>query len=327
MMKIWHANILFVCLCIPWLVRGQDSQFSQMETMPMLVNPATTGLFTNNDINLGAQYRNQWSSLSSSINTFALSFDMPMTDRWSLGGFLKNTDEIGIINTFNVVASGSYIITNPRNRYYVISAGLQIGMIYKRINTGKLTFDSQYDQNYFNTDLPSGENFIRQNTFIPDANLGFYYRNINQKILFNPYVGLSVFHIFYAKETFIDGSEGRLPLRYVGNAGTGINFNQDFNMEVNLYYQRQRDFNQWLVNVYAKYNIDRSEYQVIGGFGYRVGDAIIMHAGFKHGYNTFRFSYDFNISDLKTYTRNRGAIEFSILYVAGRKKGKITSRF
>lgn len=312
-----------------WFSAGyaQDSQFSQMETLPMLANPATTGVFTNNDINIGAQYRNQWSSLSSSINTFALSFDMPMTDRWSVGGYIKNTDEISIINSFNFVASGSYIITNPKNRDYILSTGLQLGFIYKRINTGNLTFDSQYDQNYFNIDLPSGENFIRQNTMIPDANLGFYYRNINRKNQFNPYGGLSVFHLFYANETFLDGSTGKLPLRYLIHAGTGINFNQLFEMEVNTFYQMQRDFTQLLINVYAKYNIDRSEYKIVGGIGWRYQDALIVHAGFKHGNNTFRFSYDFNISDLKSYTRNRGAIEFSVLYVAGRKRGNITSRF
>jgi len=64
---------------------------------------------------------------------------------------------------------------------------------------------------------------------------------------------------------------------------------------------------------------------IIAGIGYRHQDALIMHLGFKHGLNIFRFSYDFNTSSLKTYTRNRGALEFSLIYVAGSsKKKKVT---
>jgi len=115
---VWFAAI--------YVSKAQDAMFSQMETLPMLANPATTGVFTNNDINLGAQYRNQWSSLSSSINTFALTFDMPLTGRWAVGGILKNTDEIGLINSFNFLGSGSYLITDPKDASYLLSVGLPI---------------------------------------------------------------------------------------------------------------------------------------------------------------------------------------------------------
>jgi type IX secretion system PorP/SprF family membrane protein len=321
--------ILISILCwfaVNYNAIGQDAQFSQMETLPIMVNPATTGVFTNNDISLGAQYRNQWSSLSSSINTFALSFDMPLNDKWAVGGFIKNTDEIGIINSFNFMGSGSYIITDPKSKQYIISVGLQIGFIYKRINSGNLTYDEQYDENYFNTDLPTGENYVRQNTIMPDANIGFYYKNINRRHRARPYGGFSVFHVTYPKEQFLDGSEGRLPLRYLGNVGLEYSVNDQIELDLNGYYQMQRDFQQILINLYGDYRFEGSEYRILAGIGYRNKDAVIMHLGFKHGYNIFRFSYDFNISGLKEYTRNRGAIEFSVIYVAGKKQSKNLSR-
>lgn len=307
-------------------LKAQDAMFSQMETLPILANPATTGVFTNNDINLGAQYRNQWSSLSSSINTFALSFDMPLSGRWAVGGYIKNTDEIGIINSFNFMGSGSYLITDPKSKEYLLSVGLQMGFIYKRINSGNLTYDEQYDEDYFNTDLPTGENYVRQNTIMPDANIGFYYKNINRRHRARPYAGFSVFHVTYPKEQFLDGSEGRLPLRYLINGGLEFTVNDLVELEANAYYQMQRDFRQLLINAYVNYRFDRSQYRIFGGIGWRNKDAVILHMGFKHGYNIFRFSYDFNTSDLKEYTRNRGALEFSVIYVAGQKKGKNLTR-
>jgi type IX secretion system PorP/SprF family membrane protein len=305
---------------------AQDAQFSQMETLPILFNPAATGMYTNNDINFGVQYRNQWSSLSSSINSFALTFDMPINEKWAVGGYIKNTDEIGIINTFNFVGSGSYLITDPKSKAYLISVGMQLGFIYKRINGSNLTFDEQYDENYFNIDLPNGENFIRQNTIMPDVNIGFLYKNINRQNRFRPFAGFSVFHITNPKEQFLDGSEGRLPLRYLFNGGTEYSINELVELEVNAYYQMQRDFKDLLINLYGEYRFEGSQYRVLAGIGWRNKDAVILHLGFKHGYSIFRFSYDFNISGLKEYTRNRGAIEFSILYVAGQKRGKNLTR-
>ena len=125
-MKKLVLSLTIVLGCALSSIHAQDAQFSQLENLPLLTNPATTGLFTSNDINLGAVYRNQWSSLSSSINSFALSFDLPpIIERWGIGAYLKNTDEIGIINTFSFLASGSYIISNPsNNKDYINSAGL-----------------------------------------------------------------------------------------------------------------------------------------------------------------------------------------------------------
>lgn len=326
-MKKIIRSITIILLCASSTVHAQDSQFSQMENLTLLTNPATTGLFTHEDINLGAAYRNQWSSLSSSINSFALTFDMPLlNDRWGVGGYLKNTDEIGIINTFNFIASGSYLITDPvKNSDYLLSVGLQVGFIYKRINVDNMTFDQQYETGNFNPDLVSGENFIRQNTVMPDANIGFYYRHINKGVKFRPYGGFTVFHITYPKEQFLDGTVDHLPLRYLFELGASYDINEQVNIIPVVYYQRQREFQQFLVNVLGSYSFDKSPYKLIAGMGYRHEDAIIMHLGFRHGLNIFRFSYDFNISGLKTYTRNRGAIEFSLIYVAGSdKKKKVT---
>ena len=52
--------------------------------------------------------------------------------------------------------------------------------------------------------------------------------------------------------------------------------------------------------------------------------------GIKHGNNYYRFSYDVNVSPLRSYTRNNGAFEFSIVYlgtVSGRARRMTSSAF
>jgi type IX secretion system PorP/SprF family membrane protein len=246
-------------------------------------------------------------------------------NKWGVGGFIKNTDEIGIINTFNFIASGSYLITDPNNDKYLLSVGLQLGFIYKRINVNNMSFDQQYEAGNFNPDIASGENFIRQNTWMPDANIGFYYRMIDDTKKFKPYGGFSLFHITYPKEQFLDGTVDHLPIRYLFELGATYQINEEIDINPVVYYQRQREFQQILINLMGSYKFMDSEYKLLAGMGYRHKDAVIMHLGFQHGLNIFRFSYDFNISDLKTYTRNRGALEFSLIYVAGSaKKKKVT---
>ena len=326
MKKIVLTIAISLFSMMPFL-HAQDAQFSQMESLNVLFNPATTSMFTNEDINLGAAYRNQWSSLSSSINTFALTFEMPyFNERFGVGGFISNTDEIGIINSFNFMASGSYIISDPRNEKYYLSAGLQLGFINKRINTNNMSFDQQYEMGNFNPDLASGENFIRQNAWMPDVNIGFYYRNTDKEKKFHPYGGFAVSHITYPKEQFLDGTSDNLPLRYFFELGAEYKIDSKVRLNPVAYYQRQREFQQFVLNVLGKYEFTDSPYHLVAGLGYRHQDAVIMHLGFQHGLNIFRFSYDFNISDLNQYTRNRGALEFSLIYVAGSIKKKDIDR-
>ena len=71
-------------------------------------------------------------------------------------------------------------------------------------------------------------------------------------------------------------------------------------------------------------------YGVVGGASYRWNDAIIAQVGIKHGNNMYRFSYDVNVSPLRTYTNNNGAFEFSIVYygtISGRSRRMTSSAF
>ena len=70
---------------------AQDPHFTQYFASPLTLNPALTGL-TQGDLRLAANYRSQWSSVSSNpYVTGTISFDMA-----AMKGTLDNGDAVGI---------------------------------------------------------------------------------------------------------------------------------------------------------------------------------------------------------------------------------------
>src|SRR5690606_40184242 len=53
---------------------------------------------------------------------------------------------------------GAYNVSD-KSAKHTLSVGTTLGLIYKKLNQQELVWDAQYDDGYFNTDLPSGEFF------------------------------------------------------------------------------------------------------------------------------------------------------------------------
>ncbi|NBO56718.1 MAG: type IX secretion system membrane protein PorP/SprF, partial [Actinobacteria bacterium] len=82
-----------------WIVSvagwGQDLHFSQFMNSPLLTNPANAGFIPDGDYRLGANYRNQWSSVTAfPYKTMSVFGDMqvmpnPEGNGWiGLGGLI-----------------------------------------------------------------------------------------------------------------------------------------------------------------------------------------------------------------------------------------------
>lgn len=301
---------------------AQDAQLSQYESAPILFNPANTGMLKYTDLRISSLYRSQWSSLSTSFNTFAVSFDMAANDRFGFGAAFVNTDEANIITTTNFVLSGAYQITDPNQTKYMLTVGAQVGFLYKRINTNGLIFDSQFDGYNFDGDLPSRENFARTTRLMPDANLGFSYKSTDRTKKLNPYADFAVYHVTTPNESFVGDTKSKLPMRWMGGLGARIEASRQVLIDPSVIWMRQREAQQFLATALAHYEISGTPYHIIGGLGYRTSDAVIVHAGLRHNSNIFRISYDINTSGLSDYSKNRGALEFSVIYRPGRRSSR-----
>jgi type IX secretion system PorP/SprF family membrane protein len=192
-----------MALAVSISTQAQDAQVSQYDAAPIMFNPANTGMLKFTDMRIAALYRSQWSSLSTSFITFAMSFDMAASDRFGFGGVFVNTDEANVINTSNFLLSGAYQITDPNQTDYMITTGVQLGVLYKRININDLVFDSQFDGYNFDSDLPSFEQFDRTGRVMLDANIGVSYKSTDRRKKVNPFADAAVFHITSPNESFI----------------------------------------------------------------------------------------------------------------------------
>lgn len=317
--RILCLPALLLFLGISTKISGQDFQLSQWDAAPVAFSPAQTGMLKFTDLRVAALYRSQWSSLATSFNTFGLSFDMALNDRWGGGIVFLNQDAANIINTSNFLASAAYQITDPNNTKYMLSAGVQLGFLYKRLNTNEMIFDSQFDGFNFDNSLPTFEQFDRTARFMLDANLGMSYRSTDRTKKINPFADFAVFHVTTPNESFIGSQESKMPMRWMANAGARIEVTRGFVVDPSVIWMRQREAQQFMATAMAHYELSGTPYQLIGGLGYRTEDAIIIHAGLRHNANIFRISYDVNTSGLSAYSNNRGAIEFTAIYRPGRR--------
>ena len=313
---------LVMTIAIGQKVNAQDAQISQFDAAPVMFNPANTGMLKFTDMRMATLYRSQWSSLSTSFNTFALSFDMAANDRMGFGAVFVNTDEANIINTSNFLLSGAYQVTDPNNTKYMITTGVQLGILYKRINTNDMVFDSQFYNTNFDRDLPHMETFTRTSRFMLDANMGVSYKSTDRTKKVNPFADAAIFHITTPNESFIGEEKSKLPMRVMGNIGARIEANRELIIEPSVIYNHQRKSSQFQPNVLAYYTVSGTPYQAIGGLSYRTEDAVIIHAGVRHNSNIFRISYDINTSGLGEYSNNRGALEFTVIYRPGRRSSR-----
>ncbi len=293
---------------------AQDAHYTQFDASPVMLNPATTGVFDNSDWRVSARFRSQWGSLGTNFLTTSVAFDMPFKDRIGIGGYFQNYDMASTINVTNFVGSGSYEITEPNNGDYRLTAGLQVGFMIKSLNTNSFIFDNQYDEGLFNENLPTGEDFERGAKFSPDVNLGMFYQMTDESKEFIPWGSISLFHAIPTKDVFISNVKARVPLRWMFSGGGVWQADEKLKILPSLLYMKQRKDWEFDLNVLGQYHVEDTEYDVIGGFSWRTSDAIAFHTGVHHRENIFRISYDFNTSSLSQFTRSRGAIEFSLLY-------------
>ncbi len=320
---------LALALCAAGALQAQDGHLSHYDAAPALLNPALTGMYDNADFRLTSNVRSQWNSLSSSFITTGFGYDVAMQGRYGFGTYLNNYNMAGIMNTFQWGASAAYNVSEKDARH-ILSAGINLGLIYKKMNDQQLVWDAQYDNGNFNTDLPSGENFMKGARLMPEVAIGISYKSNTNRRRVNPYANAALFHVTTPDESILRTTKSDLPIRYSANAGAKIELVENTYLIPMGLYMRQGADQQVNVGMMAEVGLGGSVYSVVGGLAYRMNDAVIVQAGLKHKAVVYRFSYDANVSSLSTYTRRNGAFEFSLVYYgmhSGRDRRVTTSVF
>lgn len=292
---------------------SQDAHFSQFDVSPIILNPAFTGMIPVSDIRVAAQYRSQWGSMAPNFSSVTLAGEKPINKRFGAGIYMMNDDGVKAFNTFNLMLSGAYRITDPNLKKINLFVGLQAGFLYKSINQNQLIFDNQYENGSFNSDKPSGEAMDEYGKLMPDVNIGINFEYVNAEKKFNPYASFSIFHCTYPNESFLETTVSRLPLRFALAGGSKVLLTPKLNLDPKFLFMHQGTSNELLFGMNGNFDYNPDISFTTGGF-YRLKDAAIILIGFRYKNVTYRMNYDINISPLKTFTKGHGGLEFSIVY-------------
>ena len=261
----------------------QDPVFARFYSAPLYLNPAFAGSVGCSRAAL--TYRDEWPAISGILTTYYLSYDQyvhPVRGGIGLNAYYDKEGE-GIINTYaGLIYSPVFIIKEKIS----IKPAIEIGYLSREINW-----------NYFGKERRSKL----------DLSTGIL---VNSKNLFG---GVAVHHLTQPKEGFIEQALGRIPMKITLHVG--YNYQKEkyskFAISPNIIYQKQQDFRQINVGLYARYA------RVIFGIWYRWthrnSDAFITMLGLK--YKKFRIGYSYDITLSKLSNATAGSHEFTLGYL------------
>lgn len=309
-------KILISCfIIIAFVGNSQDIHFSQFTNAPLQLNPALTG-YTECNLRIGFNYRNQWNSISSPYITHSAYIDgkfMPASfkrDWFGVGGlFISDKAGDGNLSDTKGMIFLSYNKSLNADKTLIISLGAGLGLVNRSVDYTKLTFDNQWDGTGFSFLLPSMENYKDNSIFYFDFNGGLllsYLRSSN----FGFYAGVSLHHINKPDESFYD-IEHRIGRNTIIHGGMLCRLGDNLKINPQLVYSNLRKSSEFLFGANLCY-----EYKLLccylGGW-YRMSGAAIPTVGIEYNNFCLMLSYDLITSDLSNGTNRKGGIEFSLV--------------
>lgn len=316
------------CGLLPADAIAQGMHFSQYYNAPMLLNPANTGLMSDQDYRAGVNFRNQWASLPVPYKTFSAYADFQLfrkrnlTNTWLGAGFAFYNDKAGngdlaLTRTEAFLAYHIEIGTTS-----MLSGGLSGAYVQRSVDFSKLTFNDQWDGMLFNTTMASNEQPGAVKTNYLDVSAGLNYALYpNENIYIK--LGAGVSHINQPKESFY-GMINQMGIRPTGNLDALFKLSDGLTINPSVYYTNERIASELiygtLFSIYVAGDA-RDGQQVILGAYHRYGDAIIATAGLDWaGFRTM-ISYDITTSKLSPYNGSNGAFELGVRW-QGRYSGQ-----
>lgn len=305
--------------------KAQDIHFSQFYEASMLRNPALTGLF-NGDYRMGVLYRNQWSSISAPFQTGMASAEFKKqigsSQDYLAIAFQGFYDRSGSINlsTMSGSLAMSYNKMLQEEHSTLFSFGLMGGYIQRNYDPSRMTFSDQYLLGYgYDPHNPSGENLPNPKVGQMDFGLGLNLSSNTGADNQNNYrIGLGVYHLTRPETNFYNQYVGiKQELRWNLNMSGNWILDDYWSAQVQANFMLQGQYKEFIAGGLVGYKKDDpnglNTLVYYGGLLYRVGDALIPVVKIDYNDLTFGFSYDMNISKLRTASNLRGGFEVSII--------------
>ncbi|MDH5598937.1 MAG: PorP/SprF family type IX secretion system membrane protein, partial [Cyclobacteriaceae bacterium] len=222
--------------------------------------------------------------------------------------------------TTGVNANFGYNLPLDRNFKNVVSFGLQVGMIQKRVDTSTLLWGEQYDPWFgVRADITASEisNFANKAFVDIGSGIFWFYTPLPEegKKVVSMNSGISVSHMNNPDESMLEYDPQRLPLLYKYHGGIVFGITRNFTTSLNVLFAYQDGITQENIGTYFSYkfftnaNNTFAESIVRLGGWYRVNDAVIMLTEVETIKFKVAFSYDWNTSSLRYRDRGVGTYE------------------
>ena len=321
---------LLVCLAILlWYgtsstAYGQDPHFSQFFEAPLLRNPSLAGLFAG-DIRFQTVYRNQWQSITNPYQTGSINFEyknpIGRGNDFITAGIQILYDKAGITNftTTNIYPALNFhkSLNDEKSKY--LSFGVMGGYVQRRIDRSKITTNNQFDGIGYNPSLSDGETLTKFSYQYWDASAGISFNSsIAGSATDYYFLGVGYHHFNRPENSFYKNPPVELNPKLVLSGGIHLSVNEMSFITLQGDYSQQGDYSETIGGMtYSRKIGDDYENPLyilhLGGY-LRWKDAFIPVV--KIDYNPFSvaFSYDVNISTLKTASQSRGGFEISLTY-------------
>jgi type IX secretion system PorP/SprF family membrane protein len=318
---------------IGFQVFAQDIHFSQTAETPLLINPASTGVYSGWE-RMQINQRNQWLGANTQFSTSSLAFDVNFfktqrNDQAHLGLGMFFYNDIGGDSKFGT-QSGALSLSGilPVGGGHTLSAGLQAGFANRSADLSRVFFESQINGNVFDPAFASGENANVSSFKYADISSGLYYQYDSEQSTFRRNnrmkfeLGGAVYHVNQPTFKYLGIPFDRLYSKFVFHTA----YSQDIQgtnwaFDASAVQFIQGPHLETLLGGMGRYRFStgskitgfsRDAYFGVGMY-MRIKDAIIPRVTVDWKGMKFGLSYDFTVSKLRKAYKG-GSLEFSISY-------------
>lgn len=332
MKKIYHLLIVLIIVFKADYFVAQDIHFSQVFETPLALSPANTG-FYNGYFRAIVNYRNQWAAMDKAFQTQGISLDGGLFKSKKRPAFMGAgitfyNDQAGAakIRKTSVLLNLSGIVKIGKRS--AISVGIAGGTAGSNGNYGNLRYASQFNGNYIDPSINSGELPNRQFTTV-DVATGAAYEFTNYKKdqdhddIFTFKVSFGAFHLNKPVQDYAAGATYKLPVKYV-YALTSVYDLEDtkFTITPTFVYQNQAGSNEIFMGSYLKYRMStgtkvtgkKTQNAIGAGLYYRRKADIIPCLIFDLGDYSIAMAYDVNVSAYTAASKGFGGFEVSLRF-------------
>jgi type IX secretion system PorP/SprF family membrane protein len=326
--------IVLIFGLIPAVLWGQDVYFSQSGQTPLLLNPASAGVFDGYYRGI-LNYKNQWGAMGKAYNTVVGSFDMPVaynkrnkSSYYGVGVYVLS-DKAGTAGYSTTQGDFSFSAIVPLGACHTLSAGIEAGLTFRNLDITAIQWPNQYNGNTYDPTLPSNENPKAGNFFFFDMGAGIFYQYLRPQ---NKFYGRNVMmfstgvSIYHAARMFSGNNPNSKRLLYP-RIVIQSNFRYDFKgtkfgIMPMVLYMNQGPAYELDLGMLLRFRLSKetnftgytTESAFSFGATYRHKNAVVPQVFFEIANFGFGVSYDINISSFAKSLGYNGGLEFSVKY-------------